>query len=497
VPRRPYVDIPFGPFVPDFGGKPTPEMPGYLVDALNIRSTPNGYRGMPAFADLGSAVAIGSTASTYGQAAAFYDSVGSLDNFFFVNSSGVIHQTKVEGTASWTNVQPSTGAALDGAFGSFVQVGGDVLYIGQTRAPIKKTLSAAEATLFTNLAGSPPIAFAGARVREHVVLGNLVGVDRYAVQWGAIGDHEDWPTPGSADARAKQAGRQSLPQDLGVVQAVMGGEKIGIIGQEYGLTRMTYVGGSVVYEFDTFARDTGWAAYYSKPVTDGRLWYWMTNRGAFATDGYSVKRLTEGTLDEGIFINSLSHPDGDLRIAGARTTVYDDRRQLVIFSNGQEPTGATPSGHRLCYNVADGQFSLMNSATVMTLFHGHISSIRGTYNVNLSNRKLQKLTATTSTAAFQTGYIELDPGYRVNLVGAHLLGAGAPGSLALSYKASQTYDDCNVSQSGFTAMTASPRGILQTAISSAPFYSFRVTGTISESQLIRGIRVYFDRGEPQ
>ena len=40
-----------------------------------------------------------------------------------------------------------------------------------------------------------------ATVRDFVVVGGL-STDRYAIQWCAIGDPTDWPTPGTDDARA-------------------------------------------------------------------------------------------------------------------------------------------------------------------------------------------------------------------------------------------------------------------------------------------------------
>jgi hypothetical protein len=94
----------------------------------------------------------------------------------------------------------------------------------------------------------------------------------------------------------------------------------------------------------------------------------------------------------------------------------------------------------------------------------------------------------------QTGYIEIDPGYRVQLQGAHLLGTST-GDLTLAYKAAATASACDMSQSGFTSLTAAPLGQKKTARANSQYLAFRVTGTGSESQLIRGIRVYYTRGE--
>lgn len=489
---RPYIDIPFGPFMPDFGGMPNSAEPGYLVDCVGVRPTPNGYRGAPSFADIASAIAIGATATLDGLGASFYNATGSTDNFYFINDDGAIFETRVEGTAAWSNVSPAAGAILS-KLGSFIQFGGDVIVVcGLTRAPVKKTLSATEATLFTDLAGSPPIAFTGARVREHVVLGNL-STDHYAVQWCAIGDHEDWPTPGTSDSLAKEAGIQSLPQDLGVVMAVLGGEKFGIILQQYGVTRMTYVGGSEVYEFDTFDRTYGaqGGAFFARPISDNKFWYWMTGLGVFMTDGYSVARLTEGLLDEAIFVNSISHGAAEIATSSSTSSVYDEKRQQVIFAC------KTATGFKLGYNTAVGRFFLLNDANMTGVFTGYQQGLSATYNVNPSNRKLQKLTNTANTAAIQTGYIEIVPGYNVQVTGAHLLGSSVPASLTLSYKVISSLASADVSQSGFTAFTAPTRGMKSVGRpANSQFFSFRITGTVLESQLIRGIRVYYENAEP-
>ena len=46
-------------------------------------------------------------------------------------------------------------------------------------------------------------------------------------------------------------------------------------------------------------------------------------------------------------------------------------------------------------------------------------------------------------------------------------------------------------------MTAAPRGNMLNARADGNFFAFRITGTGAESQLIRGIRVYFQRSARQ
>lgn len=482
--KSPYVDIIFGPYLPDMGGQPNPASPGYLVDAVNVRSTPHGYRGMPSFTDVPSAVAIGVGLSDTGYGAYFNN--GST-NYHFVVIGDNIYEARGD-TSTWEDVTAGgDSAAVDGDFVSF---GNDVVFVSKVDAPLSKDLTASHATDFSNLAGSPPTGRCAARIGNHLVIGGL-STDVYAVRTSAIGDHEDWPTPGTADARAKQSISESLNPEYGDLMRILPGEKFGIVMQMHALTRMTYVGGSSVYQFDTFERINGRGiAFFSRPVTDGKVWYWYTDGGVFATDGYSVTNLSHGKIDEAIFLDSIDFP---ISITSPYSGAYDEKRKLVLFAVNNHG----PAAHQLTYNVADGSFAILNHSDGQVFWSGDSSSNRNVYNINGSNFKLQTFTGATGTIAMQTGYIELDPGYRVQIQGAHLLGANIPSTLTLSYKGANSLDDIDVLQTGFSNFTAPNRGLKSTARADAPFFAFRISGTGSESHLYRGIRVYYERSAPQ
>ena len=493
-----FVDIYFGDLRPDLGGAPNPEMPGYLVDAVGVRLTPNGYRGMPVFADMASAAAIGG-ATSFWIPAYFEDTASARRCFFALNQADAkIYESQDEGQ-TWADVTPAAGTAVDvpGVFFTFET---DVIYVCYTRAPISRTLSVAVGTDFANLGGSPPIARCGAQVRQHVVLGGLVGVDEYAVQTSAIGNDADWPTPGSADAISKESIRETLPQALGNVRAVLGGEKIGIVMQNYGITRMTYEGGDTVYSFDTFETKVGYGsgARNSTPVSDGKgVWYWYNDNGFYATDGYSVNRLDNAKIEDAVFNNLLSYDSSKTALPiDDCLSAYDPHRHLVIFGNHQ-------SNYQLTYAPAVGSFSFMNETTVSGVFVGlsTTSSSGKTYgptvfNINDSSRKLQMLSANGAAVTMQTGYIELSPGRRVQLQAAYLIGAGVGSNYTLDYKAAATYQAIDLSSSGFSTLASSNRGMKQTGRGDAPFFAFKVTGTGSEAHLLRGVRVFFTDAGP-
>ena len=490
---QPYVDIMFGPLLPDFGGAPNPEIPGYLVDALNVRYTPNGYRGMPTFSNVASATAIGSTGISSALGACYYGAT--TTNFFVATNNGAMFESRDEGIDTWQDVSPATGTLDDK--GDFMRFGLDIVYVCESRAPVVKSLGSSHATVFASLGGSPPTVATGARVRNHAVFGGGVS-NLYSIRTSAIGDHTDWPTPGSADARAKEAIQEDLNPEFGFVRRIVGGEKIGLIFQDSAITRMTYIGGSAVYEFDTFERIDGQGTrLYSRPTSDGTLWYFYTDSGLYATDGYSVKSVSDGKVDESLFQNTISDPYGS-SLTRSFTSAFDQARGNIIY--GGNANGGT-ARYQLVYNTQSGFLSLTNEANQVAVFNGYDEIGSGlrrpyVYNINYSDRKLQRLNGATGTIGMQTGFIEIEPGWRVQIHGAHLLGTGVPGSLTLSYKAESDYDNLSAVQSGFTAMTAASRGNKATARADAQFFSFRVAGTGAETQLIRGIRVYYEKTAP-
>lgn len=95
-----------------------------------------------------------------------------------------------------------------------------------------------------------------ATVRDFIVIGGLDS-DPYAVRWNAIGDPTDWPIPNTDDARTKQAGQQSFPTRFGVVTGVAGNDFYMYVFQTHAISKGTYVGGDVVFSFDTFEEGRG------------------------------------------------------------------------------------------------------------------------------------------------------------------------------------------------------------------------------------------------
>lgn len=131
-------------------------------------------------------------------------------------------------------------------------------------------------------------------------VGNFMVVSEYndpgAVRWCAIGDPTDWPTPNTDDARAKQAGREKLNPKYGVVTGIAGNDFFGYVFQERGITKMTYVGGDIVFSFDTFSEGIG-CFRYNRFVEVQDLVFFESQFGYHMLQNGQVVNIGAGIVD--------------------------------------------------------------------------------------------------------------------------------------------------------------------------------------------------------
>lgn len=124
---------------------------------------------------------------------------------------------------------------------------------------------------------------------------------RFSVRWCAIGDLDDWPTPDTADARAKQAGQETLPAEFGWVTAIAGNDFYGYIFQERAITKATYVGGDVVFSFDTFERGRGCIRSGRMAQIDENSAIFESERGVHVITNDVIQDVGFGNVDDSYF----------------------------------------------------------------------------------------------------------------------------------------------------------------------------------------------------
>lgn len=171
-------------------------------------------------------------------------------------------------------------------------------------------------------------------------VGNFIVVSEHdnasSVRWCAIGDPTDWPTPNTDDARSKQAGRESLNPKFGVVTGIAGNEFFGYVFQEWGITKMTYVGGDTVFTFDTFSEGIG-CFRYNRLAQVQDLVFFESQFGYHMLQGGQVANIGAGIVD-------ATYPP---LIQAAQVNVAVNPAISTVFFEGQN----------LAYNYHTSQWS--------------------------------------------------------------------------------------------------------------------------------------------
>lgn len=168
------------------------------------------------------------------------------------------------------------------------------------------------------------------------------------VQWSAIGTARDWPVPNSADARTKQSGEQIMPAVYGAVTAIGSGEFFGVIFQRRAITRATYIGGDVVFQFQDYEKTRGcW--FPQSMVQVGTVWYFIAADGFYMTDGSSVTALGDGKWDKYFFA------DCDQTYAERVTAAYDYTNKCVRWSYPNFSATSGIPNRLIIFSTVDGR----------------------------------------------------------------------------------------------------------------------------------------------
>jgi hypothetical protein len=171
-------------------------------------------------------------------------------------------------------------------------------------------------------------------------IGNFIMVslvsDEFTVQWCAIGNPNDWPTPLTDDARAKQAGSEKLNPEFGIVTGITGSEFYGYVFQQRAITRFTYIGGDIVFNVNTFERTRG-CIDYNRFTRSGDTVFYESQVGRHSLLNNQVSDIGYGRTDD-------TYPP---TYSGDQSTVaVNDAIQTVFFEDG-----------RLAYNYKTDQWT--------------------------------------------------------------------------------------------------------------------------------------------
>ena len=250
-------------------------------------------------------------------------------------------------SGGWTDASGSVYNLSTNNRWEFAQFAGDV-YATTLAEPIQKQPSGTGT--FGDVSGAPNAACIWP-LKNFLMVGDLEQSSvayPYRVQWSAIGDGDDWPSPGSADAETVQSGEQDLDAQWGKVTAIRGAD-YAIIFQEKAITRATYAGAPIVWQFDTIDNERGCVAPGSA-VQVGRLVYFWASDGIYVTDGSGESQpIGHGKVDQWLQDNMNTDYYG--YVSGS----HDPVRKLVFWSF--RSTSGSENDRLLIYNYAENRFT--------------------------------------------------------------------------------------------------------------------------------------------
>lgn len=214
----------------------------------------------------------------------------------------------------------------------------------------------------------------------------------HKVAWSAIDAPLNWPPAGSTTAIAAQSGEQLLPAEYGAVTGIVNGDQHGIILQKAAITRMTYVGGTTVFQFDSIYKGRG--AFYPRSVVQvGPIAYFAAVDGFWMTDGVNAKPL--GKVDT--FFANMALANSPNSLIGA----HDAKNKLVWWMY--------PTSKILFYNYAEDRWGKADHALEFIVSSAPDSAARSIRGFNTSHAP-NYFSGASATMTLTSGEYEGNPG---------------------------------------------------------------------------------------
>ncbi len=347
-------DIPFPEWLPDQEDKDNPG----LIDVTNCLPVSKGYGECLVLEEEGATTLASPITS------AFHFQYGGLVEYIIAGTEDGVFYDFADGTVNLSNDVAAPTSTVKRSFAQY----NDKLIIAGGAATQICTVDAIEVGAASAISGAPT-GQTTFRIGKFIFLGNISVVDgTYAVQWCAIDDPTDWPTPLTSDARNKQSGREYLDPNYGDVIGGSDGEFFGYIFQERAITKVTYIGGDVVFQFETISREIG--AISEDAITElGGAHYFASDKGFFSLAGGQLSRIGFGKVD--------NYFDGDRNKTDRllledqfsyASAASDPRNGLVYFAYADADTN-TSLTNLLVYNTITRRWAPVEQ-TCECLFQG-------------------------------------------------------------------------------------------------------------------------------
>lgn len=484
--------LPLNEWLPDRA-----DLGNLVTTATNVLPWVEGYKSFPSF----------SVVSSNGLGARFQGGTFVRDSnanvYVFAGDATKLY--RLDG-ATFSDVSRLAGGAYNVAvddWWEFILFGDRVIGVnGWSDAP--QTFQIGTSTNFSALSGSPPMARHIAVVRDFVVLGNTDdGVDAipHRVRWSGINNAISWTVSAST-----QADYQDLDAEAGWVQKIIGGE-YGLVFQERAITRMTYVGSPVIFQFDQVERARG--AFAAQGVVAwGKNVFFLADDGFFQIIGDSPAiPIGDGKVDK--FFQS----DYQSGYAHRITATIDPVNKMVMWSYPGAGSSSGLPNHVLIYNwvykkwafaevetegfvryaavgytlegldAVSASIDALPSSLDSRVWTGGAQALAGFSSAH----KVGTFSGTALAATVDTGEYQLTPGRTSYVNFIRPLVDGAAATVAVGAR------DTQVAAESFSTAIAQNANGLCASRSHAKYHRFRTT-TSGAFNFIQGVEVEFEPG---
>lgn len=258
-------------------GQYEPDKPSFLSKGLQTAS--NVYPGPLGYRPVGQYVAGTPAIPAKPLGASSFVSPAGL-TAIIAGTGTTLYRNTISG---WSEISTGYGL-LDDDRWRFAQFGGLAIATNGVDPIVKIDL---ETYVASNLGGSPPTLKMLTVVKDFLVGGVVDGVVNM-VQWSAINNAEGW------SIGLEQCDYQIIPSG-GEVTGLLGGE-FGLILQRGRVSRMTYVGDNLVFQFDEISNNVGCVSPHSV-VQAGQLGFWRSDNGFMMWDGATIKPIGHERVD--------------------------------------------------------------------------------------------------------------------------------------------------------------------------------------------------------
>jgi hypothetical protein len=221
--------------------------------------------------------------------------------------------------------------------------------------------------------------------------------DEYTVQWSALDDITDWPTPATDDARSKQAGKETLSGEFGKITGGTGNDFFGYVFQQKAITKFTYVGGDIVFQIQPFEFVRGCVDYNRLWKIDDLIFY-ESEYGYHTLENGQITDIGLGVVDDS-YRPTTSVTTGQQNVIGnpGNDTVFWESRNIAYnYKTGQWTRQSDLAGRAYypidSYDGVVGQIVYSGTNVDLQTSDGGVSStaklVTGEFDLNQFGRSV-------------------------------------------------------------------------------------------------------------